>query len=314
MDLWKDYRVYQQLEVDNTKQWLEFWQRQVEEFQDTENHCALQGWASTAERYHSEAEDARSYVEEARKQVGPPESRLEWVEQQLSALLAECAVSTTEVSTSDPLENQAMPPKRASKSSQTRLKDLRSNRSGRSTLRSNPKPDKNKKRASANSALGPIHSSKVSKVSKAPEGKHPAPDDSQRAPQSVTMVQNQGLNITISPPPPANVAPRRSRRLSTNQKRSGALEADLAADLGRNAQPQPTEVMLRRSDRISKQKERMSTSTSSAALSSVVILQTAPFPRSKPKGRVAGTKPDRSWGKPRGISKRQGKGSFTEED
>ncbi|KAF6238662.1 hypothetical protein HO173_003168 [Letharia columbiana] len=302
VDLWKDYRAYLHLEVDNAKQWVEFWRRQVVEFQDTENHCALQGWSDTAERYHSEAEDARSYAEEARKQVGPPEMRLKWAEQQLSACLAECAVSTTEVSTSNPLEDQAMPPKRASKSGQTTLKDLRSNRSDKSALRNNH--DNKKNRPSANSALGPIHSSKVSKAA---GRKTPGPRRPSKIPAERDDGQNQGLNITISPSPPANVAPRRSRRLSTNQKRSGALEADLAADLGRNAQPQPTEVMLRRSDRISKQKERMSTSTSSAALSSVVILQTAPFPRSKSKGRVAGTKPDRSWGKPRGISKTQGR-------
>ncbi len=69
--LWKDYRVYQHLEVDNAKQWVEFWRRQMEEFQDTENRCALQEWADTTERYHSETEDARSYVEEARRHVGP---------------------------------------------------------------------------------------------------------------------------------------------------------------------------------------------------------------------------------------------------
>ncbi|CAF9924413.1 MAG: hypothetical protein ALECFALPRED_002745 [Alectoria fallacina] len=80
VDLWKDYRAYQHLEVDNAKQWMEFWRRQVEEFQDTENRCALQGWADTVERYHSEAENARSYVEEARKQVGLIKMRLQWVE------------------------------------------------------------------------------------------------------------------------------------------------------------------------------------------------------------------------------------------
>ena len=298
VDLWKDYRAYQHLEVENTKQWVEFWRRQVEECQDTENHCALQGWASTAERYHSKGERMKSHVEDARKQVGPAEMRLEWVEQQLSALLAECAVSSAEVSTSHHLEAQAITPKRSSRSGQ--LKGLRSDRSGRSTLRGNQKPDKNKKRASANSALGPIHSSKVSKAA---GRKTPRPQRPSKIPAERDDGQNQGLNITISPPPPVNVAPRRSCRLSTNQKRSGALEADLTAELGRNAQPQPTEVMLRRSNRISKQKERISPSTSSAALSSVVILQTAPFPRSKPKGRVAGTKPDRSWEKPRGISK-----------
>ena len=301
VDLWKDNRAYQQLEVDNAKQWVEFWRRQVEECQDTENHCALQGWASTAERYHSKGERMKSHVEDARKQVGPAEMRLEWVEQ-LSALLAESAVSSAEVSRSHHLEAQAITPKRSSRSGQ--LKGLRSDRSGRSTLRDNQKPDKNKKRASANSALGPIHSSKVSKAA---GRKTPRPRRPSKIPAERDDVQNQGLNITISPPPPADVAPRRSRRLSTNQKRTGALEADLAAGLERNAQPQPIEVMLRRSDRISKQKERTSTSTSSAALSSVVILQTAPLPRSKPKGRVAGTKPDRSWGKPRGISKTRGK-------
>ena len=302
VDLWKDYRAYQQLEVDNAKQWVEFWRRQVEECQDTENHYALQGWASTAELYHSKGERMKSHVEDARKQVKTAEMRLEWVEQQLSALLAECAVSSAEVSTSHHLEAQATTPKRSSRSGQ--LKSLRSDRSGRSTLRGNQKPDKNKKRASANSALDPIHSSKVSKVSKAAGRKTPRPQRPSKIPAERDDGQNQGLNITISPPPPANIAPRPSRRLSTNQKRSGALEADLAADLGRNAQPQPIDVTLRRSDRILKQKERMSTSTSSAALSSVVILQTASFSRSKPRGRCAGNKSDPSLVKPRGISKR----------
>ncbi|MCJ1467472.1 hypothetical protein MMC07_006097 [Pseudocyphellaria aurata] len=304
VDLWKGYRAYQQLEVDNANQWVEFWQRQVEECQDMENRQALQGSASGAVRYHSRGERMKSHVKDAREQVGAAEMQLEGVEEQLSAILAECTVSTTQMSTSDRPEDQAKLPKRASRPGQTTLKDLRSNRSGRSTLVSKRKPEKNKTRASAKSALGPIHSSKVSKAA---GKKIPHPRRPSKIPAERDDGQNQGCNITISPPPPANVAPRRSRRLSTNQKRSGALEADLAAELGRNAQPQPTEVRLRRSDRISKQEERMSTSTSSAALSSVMILQTIPFPRSKPKGRVAGTKPDRSRGKPRGISKTQGR-------
>ena len=296
LDLWEDYRTYQHLEVDNAKQWVAFWRRQVEECQDTENRQALQGWADTAERYHSKGERMKSHVEDARKQIGPAEMQLEWVEEQLSAILAECAVSTTQMSTSGRLEDQAKLPKRASRSDQTTLKDLRSNRSDKSAPRSTH--DKKKNRHSANSALGPIHLSRVSKAAGRKTPRHRRPSN---IPAERDDGQNQGLNITISPPPPTNIAPRRSRRLSTNQKRSGALEADLAAELERNAQPQPTEVMLRRSDRISKQKERMSTSNSSATLSS------APFPRSKPKGRVAGTKPDRRWGKPRGISKTQGR-------
>lgn len=286
VDLWKEYRSYQQLEVENAKQWVEFWQRQVEYFQQREDNCIRLGAQGDAQRHHSQRRRMQSYIEDARKQVRPAEAQLEWVEQQLAALLAECAIPSAEVSTSDHLEAQAIVPKRASRSGQTTLKDLRSDRPGRSALRSSQKPDKNKKRASANSALGPIHSSKVSKAA---GRKAPSPRQL-KIPTKRGDGQNQGPNTTISPPPPANVAPRRSSRLSINQKRSGALEAGLAADLGGSAQPKPTDVMLCRSDRISKQKERMSTSTTSAAVSSVGILQTAPFPWSKPKGRVAGTK------------------------
>ena len=303
VDLWKDYRAYQHLEVDNAKQWVEFWRRQVEEFQDTENRCALQGWADTAERYHSEAEDARSYVEEARKQVGPVEMRLQWVEQQLSALLAECAVSSAEVSTSDHLETQAITPKRSSRLGQ--LKGLRSDRSGRSTLRSNPKPDKNKERALASSALSPIHSSKVSKAA---GRKALCPRRQSKIPAEHDNGQNQDPHTTISPSLPANVAPRRSSRLRNNQKKSGALEANLAADLGRSVQTPTTNIIMRRSDQISHQKERKSMSTSSTAINSAMALQTDPsrcLSRSKPKGRRIGNKSDPSPARPRGISKRQ---------
>ena len=303
VDLWKDYQAYQHLEVDNAKQWVEFWRRQVEEFQDTENRCALQGWADTAERYHSEAEDARSYVEEARKQVGPAEMRLQWVEQQLSALLAECAVSSAEVSTSDHLETQAITPKRSSRLGQ--LKGLRSDRSSRSTLRSNPKPDKNKERALASSALSPNHSSKVSKAA---GRKALCPRRQSKISAEHDNGQNQDPHITISPSLPANVAPRRSTRLRNNQKKSGALEANLAADLGRSVQTPTTNIIMRRSDQISQQKERKSMSTSSTAINSAMALQTDPsrrLSRSKPKGRRIGNKSDPSPARPRGISKRQ---------
>ena len=39
VDLWREYRAYQQLEVENAKQWVEFWQRQVEYFQQEEDDC-----------------------------------------------------------------------------------------------------------------------------------------------------------------------------------------------------------------------------------------------------------------------------------
>ena len=77
VDIWKDHRAYQYLEVENTKQWVEFWQRQVKHFQQEEDLYARQGTDGVAYRMHSEAENMQSHVEEARKQVGPAEARLE---------------------------------------------------------------------------------------------------------------------------------------------------------------------------------------------------------------------------------------------
>ena len=303
VDIWKDYRAYQYLEVENTKQWVEFWQQQVKHFQQEEDVYARQGTDGVACRMHSEAENMQSHIEETRKQVGPAEARLEWVEQQLSALLAECAISSAEVSTSDHLETQAITPKRSSRSGQ--LKGLRSDRSGRSTLRSNPKPDKNKERALASSALGPIHSSKVSKAA---GRKAPCPRRQSKIPAEHDNGQNQSPHTTMSPSLPASVAPRRSSRLGNNQKKSGALEANLAADLGRSVQTPTTNIIMRRSDQISQQKERKSMSTSSTAVNSAMALQTDPsrrLSRSKPKGRCVGNKADPSPARPRGISKTQ---------
>ena len=302
VDLWREYRSYQQLEVENAKQWMDFWQRQVKHFQQKEGNYARQGWEDDAYRMHSEGETMQSHAEDARKQVKPAEIRLQWVEQQLSALFAECAVLSVEVSTSD-LEAQAITPKRSSRSGQ--LKGLRSDRSGRSTMGSNLKPDKNKKRALASSTLGPIHSSKVSKAA---GRKAPCPRRQSKIPAEHDNGQNQGPHTTISPSLPANVAPRRSSRLGNNQKKSGALEANLAADLGRSVQPPTTNIIMRRSDQISQQKERKSMSSSSTAVNSAMALQTDPsrrLSRSKPKGRRIGNKSDPSPAKPRGISKRQ---------
>ena len=303
VDLWKEYRSYQQLEIENAKQWVEFWQQQVKHFQQEEDLYARQGTDGVAYRMHSEAENMQSHVEEARKQVGPAEVRLEWVEQQLSALLAGYVISTTQMSKSDRREDQAKLPKRTSRSGQTTLKDIRSNRSNKSAPRSNHNNEKN--RPSANSALGPIHSSKVSKAA---GRKAPCPGRQSKIPAKHDNGQNQDPHTTISPYLPANVAPRRSSRLRNNQKKSGALEANLAADLGRSVQTPTTNIIMRRSDQISQQKERKSMSTSSTAINSAMALQTDPsrrLSRSKPKGRRIGNKSDPSPARPRGISKRQ---------
>jgi len=281
VDLWKDYRVYQQLEVENTQQWVGFWQRQVEGYQEIEDRCRRLGDKEVAYRYDFKAEAVESYVEEMRKQVRPVEIRLEWVEQQLAALLAERAGSMTEVSASDPLEDQAKLPKSSSMSLAPR-----SNR------------EKKKNRASVNSILGPLHSSRVSKAagSKAPRCRR----------QSQTCTehgdgQNQDPNTTISPTLPANIALRRSNRLSDNEKRSGALEAGPALDLGKSADPPP--IIACRSDR----NKYVNYDT---AVNLAVISQTDTSRRpSRPKlkGRCPGNKSNTSSViRLRGISKRQG--------
>ncbi|KAL8652822.1 MAG: hypothetical protein Q9210_002459 [Variospora velana] len=109
VELWKDYRAYQQLEVDNANQWVEFWQRHVEENYDFEKHQLPRGWETVADR-------SQSFLDDAQKQVRLQQMRLEWVEQQLSALLAASVVSTTEASTSDRLDHQSKMPKSASRS------------------------------------------------------------------------------------------------------------------------------------------------------------------------------------------------------
>ncbi len=299
VELWKDYRAYQQLEVENAKQWVEFWQRQMQEFQDTENRCALEDNTSTAERYHSRAEDARSYIEEMRKQVQPAEMRLEWIEEQLSALLANRADSMIQVSMSDRLEVQAKRLKRTSRSFPTTLKDVRSNRSGKSAPRSNH--DKEKNGALANPALGPVHPSRVSKTAgrKAPH----------RQRHSKTLAERddrQNPDTITEPLLSAKVAPRRSNRLSNNEKRSVALEVSSDVNLGKDEHSSPT--IPRKSDRISKQKQRINTPISVAAVNSAVILQSDMSrrpSRPKRKDRCAGNKPNTSSvEKPRGISKR----------
>ncbi|KAL8907054.1 MAG: hypothetical protein Q9207_001634 [Kuettlingeria erythrocarpa] len=295
IELWKDYWAYQQLEVDNANQWVEFWQRHVEENYDSEKDRETRGWETVAHR-------SQSFLDNARKQVRLQQMRLEWVEQQLSALLAASVVSTTESLPSDRLDRQSKMPKSASRSGQTSLKDLRSDRSDELAPRSNH--GKKNIRASANSMLDPIHSSRISKVNgrKGPRLR----GQSKKTLTKYNKSQTQGPHTATSPPLFANIVPRRSSRLSNNGKRSGTLEANLAAGPG-NSTCSPLST-LRRSDRISKQRERSSTSTSNATASSAMILQAGPSRRlsqSKPKGRRTGNKSDASSGaKPRGISKR----------
>jgi hypothetical protein len=226
---------------------------------------------------------------------------LKWIEEQLSIILAERVVSTTEVSTFSYLENQVKLSKRASRSDQITFKNLRSNRSDELISRSNS--DKKKKHSSASSTLDSIHFSKISKAFERKASrlrrrfkilaKH---DDNHK--QDSNSVQSSLLSI--------NVASRRSRRLLNNQKKSDALKSCLAVNLSKSARS--SSIILRRSDRIFKQKERMSTSTSDTAVNLIVILQIdllRRLSRFKLKNRLVETKFDTSSVKFREISKRQ---------
>ena len=183
-----------------------------------------------------------------------------------------------------------MPLKRASRSSQITLKDLRSNWSNKSALQSFHYCPL------ANSVLGSIHSLRVSKTAEKTAlhcqqqfkilTKH---DDS----------QNQVLNMTISSVLPVNVGSHRSSWLSDNKIRSDVLKVSLAVNLSKSACS--ASIILCRSDQISKQNERMSLSTSSAAVNSAVILQTDSsqhLSQSKPKGCCVSNKLNLSSVKP----------------
>ena len=251
------------------------------------DRLVLEGSSDTAQRFRYIGEAFESYIEDAQKQIDPAEMQLKWVEEQLSAIHTECTDSTTPMSTPGHSQDQPRFPRKASR------------------LDQGINNHKNKKRRpSANSALGPIHSSKVSKAS---EKKTHRPQRSLRIPAERDDSQDQGLEIAISSSPPTNATPRRSRRLSANQNKSSELEADVATNVERNALPQPTETLLRRSDRISNQKETTSSSTSSSpALSSTKSLHTASLPRSRPKGQTTGMKSNSNQKKLRSVSKRRG--------
>ncbi|KAL8789112.1 MAG: hypothetical protein Q9195_006978 [Heterodermia aff. obscurata] len=280
VDLWKDYRVYQQLEVEKAKQWVKFWQRQAQKWQEV----VAEGG------------------EKMREQVRPAELQLQWVEEQLSALLTEHASLMTQVSTSNRLEGQAKRPRSTTRLGQTTVKDLKSKRPDKSTRQSHQ--DKKKNRASADSTLDPMHPSRVSKAAgrRAPR----------RQRQSNTLAdhsdgQNQGPSTTILQLSPANAALRGGRRLSTNEKKSGSLDASSAVDLNNSIHP-PT-IVLRRSNRLSKQNERMRALTADTSMDPAVLSQIAssrPLPRLKSKSHRAGKQSDlKPSDKPRGISKKQ---------
>lgn len=147
----------------------------------------------------------------------------------------------------DRLEIQAKRLKRTSRSFSITLKDVRSNRFGKSTSRSNHNKEKNG--ALANSALGPVHSLRVSKAA-GRKALH-------RQRQSKTLAergnkQNLDSNTITTPLLFAKVASRRSNRLSNNEKRFGALEVSSDVNLDKDEHSPP--IISRKSDRISKQK------------------------------------------------------------
>ena len=168
------------------------------------------------------------------------------------------------MSTFSRFKNQVKFSKRASRSGQIMLKDLKSNRSWKSFSQSNQ--NKKRSRASAYSTLGSIYSFRVSKAAERKASRH------QRQYKSLAEHsddQNQGPDITISSLSPFNVVQRRRSRLSNNEKRSAVLKVSLAVNRSNNTHS--SSLVLRRNDRLFKQKERMTTSISDIVVNSVVI-------------------------------------------
>jgi len=147
----------------------------------------------------------------------------------------------------DRLKIQAKRLKRTSRSFSITLKDVRSNRSGKSTSRSNHNKEKNE--ALVNPALDLVHPSRVSKAAgrKAPYRQRQSKTLAERGDR-----QNLDSNTITTPLLFAKVASRESNRLSNNEKRSSALEVNSDVNLGKDEHSPST--ISRKSDRISKQK------------------------------------------------------------
>lgn len=140
------------------------------------------------------------------------------------------------------------------------------------------------------------------------EEKYLISNDNSRLSQATERNNRQNLdsNTITTPLLFAKVASRGSNQLFDNKKRFGALEVNL--DVNLNKDEYSSSTISRKSDRISKSKERINTSISIVVMSLVIILQLNMLERSfwsKRKDRFANNKSNTSSiEKPRGISKR----------
>lgn len=201
----------------------------MKHFQQKKDFYARQRTDNVAYRMYSEIENMQSHVKEARKQVGFAEMRLKWIKQQFSVLFVEYIISTTQISIFDRRKNQVKLSKKALNSGQITFKDFKFNRFDKSVSRSNYNNEK--KRSLTNFAFDLIHSLKVLKIV---AKKTFRSRWSLKIPAERDDGQNHDCNIIILSPSLINV-PRRNRRLSINQKRSGALKAGLIVEQGKNA-------------------------------------------------------------------------------
>ncbi len=155
-------------------------------------------------------------MKKAQEQVEVAETRLTWIKQQLPAILAECAVSAANLSTSDHLVDSNSLPEAASK---TDIQKSHLARSGKSTARSNPQVFKSKKRLIDDVVLGPVHSFKI----------HKAADRKTSQPRRQSIVPAR-FDTTKTLSSLAKVPSRRDSRLCDVQKKSVSVKSDLAAD------------------------------------------------------------------------------------
>lgn len=288
LDLWKECQKFQQSKIDIAKQWVDHCHREMKDDM-YRMKAAIKGGLAMLERfanyddwhvhearsdtlcYHENVEYSRFRIEETQEQVERTMARLEWIKQQRSAILAECAVPTAEVSIFNYIKEQDILPERASNS------DIVA-----SAVQISRQVSRSKRKSTISAALDPMHSSKVIKVAAWKEPRSLR----RKFLAECAHAQEQGLNTLP--------APSVSLKIASNS----------AADSSATAKPSPCNVNQRRSERISSQKK-----TAADSIQAVQADSCKYIPSSRLRSQIKNNHSNANSTKFAGISKRRRKAS-----
>lgn len=76
VERWQDYNLYEGIQIDNLRSWVETWQRQRNPFHNEEDRYRLEENADEVEKNRTHTEDARLYIEKAQSHLREAESTL----------------------------------------------------------------------------------------------------------------------------------------------------------------------------------------------------------------------------------------------